>query len=147
MNIKSKKTEAWRFNSMTQLPPSRAGTETFYYSSILSCLEAQFSSVQSLSRVFATPWTTTRQASLSITNSRSSPKSMSIESVIPSNHLILCRPLLPSALNLSQHQGLFKCVSSSHQWPDYDNLDNLSWWLGNWRVCWQAGERGRRKLT
>ena len=55
-----------------------------------------FSSVQSLSRVwlFATPWTTARQASLSITNSRSSPKSMSIESVMPSNHLILCRPLL-----------------------------------------------------
>ena len=55
-----------------------------------------FSSVQSLSRVqfFATPWTTARQASLSITNSRSSPKPMSIVSVIPSNHLILCRPLL-----------------------------------------------------
>ena len=56
----------------------------------------QFSSVQSLSRVwlFATPWTTARQASLSITNSRSSPTLMSIESVMPSNHLILCRPLL-----------------------------------------------------
>ena len=55
-----------------------------------------FSSVQSLSRVrlFATPWTAARQASLSITNSRSSPKPMSIESVMPSNHLILCRPLL-----------------------------------------------------
>ena len=50
----------------------------------------------SLSRVrlFATPWTTTRQASLSITNSRSPPKPMSIESVMSSNHLILCRPLL-----------------------------------------------------
>ena len=57
----------------------------------------QFSSVtQSLSRVqlFATPWTTAHQASLSITNSRSPPKPMSIESVMPSNHLILCRPLL-----------------------------------------------------
>ena len=55
-----------------------------------------FSSVQSLSRVqlFATPWTAARQASLSITNSRSSPKPMSIESVVPSNHLILCHPLL-----------------------------------------------------
>ena len=54
------------------------------------------SSVQSLSRVrlFATPWTAERQASLSITNSRSSPKLMSIESVMPSNHLILCHPLL-----------------------------------------------------
>ena len=55
-----------------------------------------FSSVQSLSRVqlFATPWITTCQASLSITNSRSSLKLMSIESVIPSSHLILCHPLL-----------------------------------------------------
>ena len=55
-----------------------------------------FSSVQSLSRVwlFATPWTAAQQASLSITNSRSPPKTMSIESVMPSNHLILCCPLL-----------------------------------------------------
>jgi len=53
-------------------------------------------SVQSLSHVqlLATPWTAARQASLSITNSRSSLKPMSIESVMPSNHLILCRPLL-----------------------------------------------------
>ena len=54
------------------------------------------SSVQSFSRVwlFVTQWTTARQASLSITNSRSPPKPMPIESVMPSNHLILCRPLL-----------------------------------------------------
>ena len=54
----------------------------------------QFSSVQSLShvRLFVTPWTTAHQASLSITNSRSLPKPMSIVSVMPSNHLILCRP-------------------------------------------------------
>ena len=45
-------------------------------------------------RPFATPWTAARQASLSITNSRSLLKLMSIESVVPSNHLILCRPLL-----------------------------------------------------
>ena len=53
-------------------------------------------SVQSLSRVqlFATPWTAAYQASLSITNSRSPPKLMSIESVMASNHLILCHPLL-----------------------------------------------------
>ena len=56
----------------------------------------QFSSVQSLSRVqlFATPWMAVHQASLSITNSQSLLKLMSIESVIPSNHLVLCRPLL-----------------------------------------------------
>ena len=55
-----------------------------------------FSSVQSLSRVqlFATPWATARQASLSITTSRSLLKLMSIESVMPSSHLILCHPLL-----------------------------------------------------
>ena len=51
-------------------------------------------SVQSLSRVFATQWTATHQASLSITNSQSLLKLMPIESVIPPNHLILCRPLL-----------------------------------------------------
>ena len=56
----------------------------------------QFSSVQSVScvRLFATPWTAACQASLSITNSWSLLKLMSIESVMPSNHLILCRPLL-----------------------------------------------------
>ena len=54
------------------------------------------SSVQLLScvQLFETPWTTACQASVSITNSRSSPKPMTIELVIPSNHLILCRPLL-----------------------------------------------------
>ena len=56
----------------------------------------QFSSVQLLSRVrlFATPWIAARQASLSITNSRSLLKLMSIESVMPSNHFFLCHPLL-----------------------------------------------------
>ena len=68
-------------------------------SSLISFLQygsVQFSSVQLLSRVrlFATPWITARQASLSITNSRSSLKLTSIESVMPSSHLILCRPLL-----------------------------------------------------
>ena len=58
---------------------------------------SQFSSLQLLSRVrlFVTPWTAACQASLSITNSRSLLKLMSIESVMPSNHLILCHPLLP----------------------------------------------------
>ena len=74
------------------------------------------SSVQSLSRVwlFVTPWTAACQASLSITNSRNPPKPMSIESVMPSHHLILFHPLLLLPC-LSQHQGLFKWVSSSHQ--------------------------------
>ena len=61
------------------------------------CLSLKgFSTVQSLSRVwlFANPWTAAHQASLSITNSRSPPKPMSIELMMPSNHLILCCPLL-----------------------------------------------------
>ena len=80
-----------------------------------------FSSVQSLSRVrlFETPWTAARQASLSITNSQSSPKPMSIESVMPSNHLILCHPLLllpssfPSIRIFSNESTL--CI----RWPVY----------------------------
>ena len=74
------------------------------------------SSVQSVSRVrlFVTLWTAARQASLSITNSRSLLKLMSIASVMPSNHLILCRPF-PSTFNLSHDQGLFKWISSLHQ--------------------------------
>ena len=65
--------------------------------SLLPILAFQvFSSIRSLSRVqlFATPWTTAHQASLSITNSRSPPKPMFIESVMPSSHLVLCHPLL-----------------------------------------------------
>ena len=67
---------------------------SFYYIYISSV--QLLSSVQSLSciRLFATPWIAARQASLSITNSRSSLKLMSIKSVMPSSHLILCRPLL-----------------------------------------------------
>ena len=81
----------------------------------------QFSSVQSLSRVrlFATPWIAACQASLSITNSRSSPRLMSIESVMPSSHLILCIPLLllppiPSSIRV------FSNESTLHmRWPKY----------------------------
>ena len=80
----------------------------------------QISSVQSLSRVqlFSTPWTEAHQASLSITNSRSSPKPMSIESVMLSNHLILCHPLLlpaiiPSIRVFSNESAL--CI----RWPKY----------------------------
>ena len=73
--------------------------------------------VQLLSHVqlFMTPWNAACQASLSITLYQSLLKFMSIESVMPSNHLILCQLSSPPALNLSQHQGLFQQVSSSHQ--------------------------------
>ena len=71
---------------------SRVRTESRH--SIGKWLERNFSSVQSLSNVqlFVTPWTTAFRASLSITSSWSLPKLMSIELVMPSNHLILCRP-------------------------------------------------------
>src|SRR5574337_513211 len=81
----------------------------------------QFSSVQSLShvRLFATPWTTAHQASLSIINSRSLLKLMSIESVMPSNHLTLCHPLLllPSIFPSIR---VFSNESVLHiRWPKY----------------------------
>ena len=84
-------------------------------------LKPQFSSFQSLSHVqlFGTPWTTARQASLSITNSRSLLKLMSIELVMPSNQLILCHPLLllpsifPSIRVFSNESVL--CI----RWPKY----------------------------
>ena len=80
-----------------------------------------FSSVQLLSRVwlFATPWITARQTSLSITNTWSSLKLMSIDSVMPSSHLILCRPLLllppiPPSIRV------FSNESTLHmRWPKY----------------------------
>ena len=77
----------------------------------------QFSSVQSLSRVqlFATPWIAACQASLSIINSRSLLKLMTIKSVMPSSHLILCHPLLLLPPIPRQHQVLFQWVNSSHQ--------------------------------
>ena len=80
----------------------------------------QFSSVQSLSRVrlFATPWITAHQASLSITNSRSLPKLMSIKSVMPSSHLILCCPLLllppiPPSIRVFSNESTLRM-----RWPE-----------------------------
>ena len=77
---------------------------------------SEFSSAQSLSHVwlFVTPWTAAHQAFLSITNSQRLLKLKSIKSVMPSNHLIVCHPLLPPLI-FFQHQGLFQWVSSSHQ--------------------------------
>ena len=86
-----------------------------------SVKQLSFSSVQLLSRVrlFATPWTAARQASLSITNSWSPPKPMSTESVMPSNHVILCHPLLllPSIFPIIR---VFSNESVLHiMWPKY----------------------------
>ena len=90
--------------------------------SIFILVFSHMSSVhQSLSRIrlFATPWTAAHQASLSITNSQSSPKLMSVESVMPSRHLILCHPLLllpPIRLSIR----VFYNESALHiKWPKY----------------------------
>ena len=90
-------------------------------SSVHGILQARFSSVQLLScvRLFATPWTAPCQASLSITNSWSLLKLVSIELVMPSNHLILCRPLLllPSFFPSIK---VFSNESVLHiKWPKY----------------------------
>ena len=86
-----------------------------------SSTENQFSSVQSLScvRLFVTPWVAARQASLSITNSRSLLKLTSIKSVMPSNHLILCRPLLllppiPPSIRVFSDESTLRM-----RWPKY----------------------------
>ena len=70
-------------------------------------------SVHSVVSNSAMPWTAACQAFLSISNSRSLLRFMSVESVMPSNHLILSSPS-PPAFNPSQHQGLFQLVNSSH---------------------------------
>ena len=100
---------------------SSVGTEDLGSAALGTHSSSLFSSVQSLScvQLFATPWTTARQASLSITNSRSLPKLMSVESVMPSNHLILCRPLLllPSIFTSIR---VFSNESALHnRWPKY----------------------------
>ena len=105
----------------------------------------RFSSVQLLSRVglFETPWMAARQTSLSITNSQSSPKLMSIESVMPSSHLILCRPLLllppiPPSIRVFPMSQLFAwgdqsigvSVSASVLPMNTQDWSPLEWWTG-----------------
>ena len=100
----------------------KIGDSNFYIAGIQNTMpNIQFSSVQSLSRVrlFVTPWTAARQASLSITNFRSLLKHMSTESVMPFNHLILCHPFLlppsifPRIRVFSSESGL------RLRWPKY----------------------------
>ena len=115
------------FKSYFQVKPrslSKFFKSSIYYFRWLSLLKVrqiQFNSVQSLScvRLFTTPWITARQASLSITNSRSSLKLTSIESVMPSSHLILCRPLLllppiPPSIRVFSNESTL-CL----RWPKY----------------------------
>ena len=81
----------------------------------------QFSLVQSFSciQLFVTPWTTARQASLSITNSRSPPKLLSIDLEMPSNHLILCRPLLLLPLVFPSIRVFSNESALPMRWPKY----------------------------
>ena len=94
----------------------------FFIISIKIVVKIFFSSVQSLSRVqlFVIPWTAARQASLSITNSRSPPRPMSIELVMPSSHLILCCPLLllppiPSSIRVFSNESALR-IRWSKDW-------------------------------
>ena len=82
-------------------------------------ISVQISSVTHRVWFFATPWITARQDSLSITNSQSPPKPMSIKSVMPSNHLILCHPLLLSP-SIFPSIRVFSNESALHmRWPKY----------------------------
>ena len=100
----------------------RLFTDWVTWEALLLLHSVQFSSVQSLSHVWllATPWITARQASLSITNSRSLLKHMSIESVIPSSHLILCCPLLllpsiPPSIRVFSNESIL-CMKWPKDW-------------------------------
>ena len=107
-----------------QVPPSMGFSRQEYWNGLplpSPSSHGQFSSVQSLSHVqlFATPWIKARQASLSITNSWSSLKLMSIEWVMPSSHLILYRPLL-LLLPIPPSIRVFSNESALHmRWPKY----------------------------
>ena len=121
MSVVSKLIYRFNMNSM-KIPPGILQSKLI---SILKCIykvkgTKTVSSVQSLShvRLFATPWTGTRQASLSTNNCQSLPKPMSTKSVMPSNHLILCPPLLllPSifpSIRVFSESAL--CI----RWPKY----------------------------
>ena len=92
-----------------------------YFFVLINSNLKKFSSVQSLShvRLLATLWITARQASLSSTNSRSSPKPTSMELVMPSSHLILCRPLfllppIPPSIRVFSNQSTLHM-----RWPKY----------------------------
>ena len=114
MAISSKRTYATPRSTVPRAP-ALAAVHSWSISSV------QFSSVQSLScaRLFATPWIAARQTSLSIANSRSSLRLASIESAMPSSHLILCRPLLlllpiPPSIKIFSNESTLRM-----RWPIY----------------------------
>ena len=106
----------------------------------------QLSSVQSLShvRLFATPWITARQASLSITNSQSLPKLMSIESMMPSNHLILCHcllllPPIPPSIRVFSNESTLRM-----RWPKYWSFSFSIASVSNSLLTYSGGEGDNR---
>ena len=104
------------------------------------CMCVQFSSLLSRVQLFATPWTAALQASLSITNSQSLLKLMSIESVMPSNHLILCHSLLllpsifPSIRVFSNESVL--CIRRPKYWSFGTSPSNEFSGLISFRINW-----------
>ena len=114
---------------------------SIHQSALFICI----SSVQSLSRVrlSATPWLSARQASLSITNTQSLPKLMSIDSVMPSSHLILCRPLLllppiPPSFRVFSNESTL-CMRWTNYWSFSFNIspsnEHPDWSPLGWTGC------------
>ena len=108
----------WGPKAVEEISTLTEGSTTFW---ACSRSWSQFNSVQLLSRVqlFATPWAVACEAFLSITNSQSLLKLTSIESMMPSNHLILCRPLLPllsmfPSIRVFSNEAVFRI-----RWPKY----------------------------
>jgi len=112
----------WATNTFTSLGQYEDNIKSFWSQLwVTKFSSVQFTSLQSLShvRLFATPWITAYQASLSITNSWSLLKHMSIESVMPSSHLILCCPLLllpliPPSIRVCSNESTLRM-----RWPKY----------------------------
>ena len=111
----------WQVHKDHQHPGRGWQTLTWQQWTMWLLIPSGLSSVQSLSRVqlFVTPWSAGHQASLSIINSRSLPKLMSIQSVMPSNHLILCCPLLllppiPPSIRVFSNE-----LTLHRRWPKY----------------------------
>ena len=142
------KHRSWLWTSLTWVPQDwakEAGETDLNLDLICHLAMYLFSSVQSLSHVwlFVTAWTTARQASLSITNSWSPPKPMSVESMMPSNYLILCCPLLllPSIFPSIR---VFPNESALHiRWPKYRSFSfnispsmNIQGWSPLGRTGW-----------
>ena len=138
--------------TLTNLTLKKLQNWLLYICSAMPCIISSIrkfskciSSVQSLNcvQLFATPWITACQASLSITNSQSLPKLISIESVMPSNHLILCRPLLLLPGNPPSNR-VFSNESTPHmRWPNIGvsasasvlQMNTQDWSPLGW-TCW-----------